>query len=76
MATYKRRIVYLSDSEWKALAKIAKRRKSTVSATLRDMILDPIRGEQMAWDVLKGKVVHHKDGTPNNDPDNLELRDA
>ena len=69
---YKRRIVYLSDSEWDALGRIARRRKATISSTIRDMLYEPMRGEDMA-----DKVLHHIDGDPfNNDPSNLALRDA
>lgn len=41
MSTYKRRIVYLSDPEWEHLARLAKERKATISATIRSMLTSP-----------------------------------
>lgn len=38
MSTYKRRIVYLSDEEWEQLGRVAKDRKITISATVRDLL--------------------------------------
>lgn len=52
MSTYKRRIVYLSDPEWEHLARIAKERKVTISATIRDLLVEPVRGEQIAREAL------------------------
>jgi macrodomain Ter protein organizer (MatP/YcbG family) len=57
MSTYKRRIVYLSDPEWEHLGQLAKQRKATISATIRDMLVEPVRGEQIAREALAATPV-------------------
>lgn len=50
MATYKRRIVYLSDEEWAWLVEEAKASELSVSALIRSMLAVPGLGTNAAYD--------------------------